>query len=344
MKLNLAAVPGKLAFFRSRLECATFPVFHHVVVQFWNFCQSVPTIQDIFEPLKNHSSAAQWATAFSKDQNPNRGLGLGWKTELDQAAAAYHAIKLCAQGPIQGDLEERNEERFGSGLGLPCPTATTSKIYHESAEGPFRTYLFNPLSFYIEEQLSANRINLSVLRRYKQRCEWFNRQLLFDLASGTADKGAAGRNDKGEWNLKLHLYEFLHDNGIDLYIDPYSDVGKPDLVACQQTDDPIIADAKLHKDGSGKSKFTSGFSQVYSYTVTFGEPFGYLIVFNETERDIHVETECTLSGVPYLELNGKTVFVLTISICPDPVQASKKGKLAPAVTIRKSDLVAGLAS
>jgi hypothetical protein len=72
---------------------------------------------------------------------------------------------------------------------------------------------------------------LAVLRQYKRHCEWFNRQALADLIEGKGKYGVwEGKANKAEWFAKLHLYEYLQECGIDYYIDPYCDIGKPDLI------------------------------------------------------------------------------------------------------------------
>src|SRR5262249_53669534 len=143
---------------------------------------------------------------------------------------------------------------------------------------------------------------------------------------------SAGKG-KGEWVLKLHLYEYLHDEGLQFSIDPYSPLGKADLlsqdlIADQSDREKLIADGKLVKDTrKGKTAIIFGFHQVYKYTLDYNDPFGYLIVFNATDKVMNIAGDGIEQSVQYVEEGGRRVYVIVIDIHPDPVQASKRGRM-----------------
>ena len=111
-----------------------------------------------------------------------------------------------------------------------------------------------------------------------------------------ASSGGQGiETQKGEKNLALDLYEFLHDQGIDFHIEPHSTSGIPDFVADQVGKDRVIADTKLFwpERSKGKSYIISGFNQAYTYACDYNEPCAYLVIYKmcqegaELPRPIH---------------------------------------------------------
>ncbi|WP_149114168.1 hypothetical protein [Limnoglobus roseus] len=196
----------------------------------------------------------------------------------------------------------------------------------------FRIAFVDPLYEYLDEQIDDQRAILSVLRRYKHKCESFQREHLFKLWSD--DTG------RGEKSLAFHLYEYLHDQGINLTIEPYSESGMVDMVAAQGTEDPLVADAKIFNPAKGKGKpyICHGFHQIYSYTLDYNEPFGYLVIFKTSPDDLKFAVEGQEQSVPFLTHNHKTIFLLTIDVYPHTESASKRGYLK-SVEITKEDLV-----
>jgi hypothetical protein len=195
----------------------------------------------------------------------------------------------------------------------------------------FVNNVVRPLIIYLEEASDSNKTVLAILQRYKHKCEWFQRSALHELLSKTD-------SSKGEWVLKLHLFEYFYDNGVQFIIDPYSPLGKADLVSAQQGSGQLIADGKLIKGGTGRTVIIEGFHQVYKYTLDYNDQFGYLIVFNATDRDIRIASDGSHQGAMYVEHNGK-MYIIIIDIYPDPVSASKRGQLR-VVQVTKEELIA----
>src|SRR5262249_52675209 len=129
----------------------------------------------------------------------------------------------------------------------PNGTLATNKWLYRHFVGNI-TY---PLIVYLSEALDSNKAILAILERYKHKCEWFQR--------GTLDKLWQSDSSKGEELLKLHLFDYLHDSGLQFAIDPFSPTGKADLVA-----EGFAADAKLIREGGkGQRTIICGFHQVY---------------------------------------------------------------------------------
>lgn len=188
---------------------------------------------------------------------------------------------------------------------------------------------------YIDEKLDSQSFILSVLKHYKHKCEWFQKEFLYNLKE---DRKSIIK----EKNLALHLYEFLYDQGLEFSIEPNSLIGEPDLVAAQNTVDPLIADAKVF-DGNNRNKayLIKGFNQIYQYILHYNESFGYLIVYKACEEDLNFALPLQSQTTPYITHNNKTIFIITIDIYPHKKPASKRGVLKT-YTISEEELITAL--
>lgn len=175
---------------------------------------------------------------------------------------------------------------------------------------------------HIDEQLDARNVLLALLRKYKQRCEWFHRSRLIQASA----EGLEGRS--GERALVLDLHEYLVDQGVEFFVEPSTSSGEADLVLRDANGRYIIVDAKHLKPGDTtgdvRRKFSSGFHQVVRYCEDYNEPAGYLVGFDESPRRIHLELD-EADGWHYLSLGGKIVYYLGISIATLP-SASRAGR------------------
>jgi hypothetical protein len=330
---SLSQLKAKLQQWRERFEKAVLPHFHCIVGQFWRFLNDTPTIALLMEPLKLSHMGKHYANLLTHEKPVDIEQMPG--TEIENAARAYHVIMDCAQkGGFKHPKEKAKVEQEIARHFHPTPGHATDEWMRDYLRNAF----IEPLLSHVEDGLENNSIILSLLRRYKAHCEWFDRLTLTNMIEGGPCKyGAAeGKNNTGEWFAKLHLYEYLHANGVIFTIDPYSDVGKPDLVG-QGKDDPLIADAKSFE---GRRKpILEGFGQVYRYVSSFNETFGYLVIFNTTDKPIQLELDGSLETIHFATFSGRTVYFVVIDTFPKPVQASVAGKLAPAVKITKDELV-----
>ena len=162
---------------------------------------------------------------------------------------------------------------------------------------------------------------LYFLRKYKHRCEWFQRDRLRGLASD--------QTGKAESSLAFDLYEYLHDQGIDFSIEPKSASGRPDLITEQVGDNKVVADAKVFwpERSKDRSYLVKGFNQVYTYLRDYNEPFGYLVIYKMCEDDLKFMVLPTTSVFPSLSHNNKTIFFVVVDICEYDSTASKRGQL-----------------
>jgi hypothetical protein len=227
--------------------------------------------------------------------------------EKEHAAFSYLLIKRCAEDP----REERPCFIGGNYIG-------SSTNLDEMLE-PFKDFFVETVYEYLDEGLDDVSIMLSLLVRFKQKCEWFSRERLY---------GAwAANKEKGEKVLALSLYEFLYDQGVDFFIEPWSVSGEVDLISSQTGQERLIADAKIFDPSSSKGKnyLAKGFNQVYTYCCDYNQPTGYLVIFRVGQENLKFIDGNSERSIPYFVYNGKTIFFITIDINQYEGSASKRG-------------------
>jgi len=295
-----------------RLNSADGQVFHFVLKQFWVFLTSQPVLMDIVDNLLPEQPQAETEAAVVMTD----GTAYVGETENASAALAYWVLKGCVESDDQS-REVRIAHFYGAGSG--------------EALDLFRDVFVEPFYEYLDEHLDDQRAILALLRRYKHRSEWFDRERLHE--SWQSD------TRRGEKLLLVDLYRYLHDQGLDFFIEPASASGEADLVSAQTGEEPLIADGKVFDgDSRGKAYIAKGFGQVYRYTLDFNESFGYLVIYKTCERELQFSVPNNAQGIPYVTCNGKTIFIITVDIFPHTEPASKRGPLDP-IVLTEAELV-----
>jgi len=297
-----------------RLNAAGWEIFHYALKQFWDFLYAQPVLVGIMEDVERRSTSCQGDADAILGSQP-----LLPETEFESVGIGYWLIKKCVESG-DGDIEIRVGHQYRSGT------------KHNDAIELFRSYFVEPLYEYVDEQLDEQRAMLALLHRYKQKCEWFQRGQLFE--AWEAD------TSRGEKTLAIHLYEYLHDQGIDFHIEPSSASGEVDLISAQESTEPLLADAKIFNPskGCGKDYLSTAVKQIYTYAVDYNESFGYLVVYKTCPVDLRLALTNQAAATPFLIHNNKTIFLLVVDIFPHEKPASKRGPLKP-VEITEEDLV-----
>jgi hypothetical protein len=287
-----------------RLNSTDWQVFHFVVKQFWGFLQSEPIFVGILQELeaKSSSVAEEVEKIFSSRD------AIVFETEENNAIASYLVIKRCAESDDQS-------------IEIDVAHNYSNEEKHNDALESFRDVFVEPLYEYLDENLDDSGFILTLLRKYKHKCEWFKRELLHSLW--------ANETQRGEKLLALNLYEYLHDQGIEFSIEPVSASGEVDLVAAQTSPEPLIADAKIFnpEKGKGSNYIAKGFHQIYTYTLDYNQPIGYLVIFKTCQEDLKLTFANQAQLTPLVQRNNKTIFFLVVDIYPYCASASKRGKL-----------------
>lgn len=206
------------------------------------------------------------------------------------------------------------------------------EVEYNSKINAFNLNFIDPLFNYILCIINDSNFVLSTLVKYKHKVEWFNKESLFFLF----------KNDitHGENNLSYNLYEYLFDQGIEFHIEPKSESGRPDLIESQTGQNRLVADVKIFdtERSKGKSYVINGFNQVYTYTKTYNNSLGYLIIFKTCEKDLSLKFSNREDNIPFITHNNKTIFFIVIDIFQHETTASKRGK-AEAIEIKEEEFI-----
>ena len=196
---------------------------------------------------------------------------------------------------------------------------------HDIRLAHLKDVFLEPLHTFIIESLDDSRAVLAQLLRYKHRTEWYRRDELHERYED--------QTKRGERHLANDLYLYLHDQGIDFIVEPHTVSGIPDLLVQADEFNRIIADAKVFDPGRSKgiSYLAKGVNQVYIYLNDYNEPFGYLVIFNVSGKDLSIDVSGVKAQVPYVTHNGKTIFLHVIDLYPHDTSASKRGTLETVV-------------
>ena len=296
-----------------RLNSVEWQMFIPALRQFWRFFDGNAVYSGIAELL-----IVGFPELSDDVKRIMAGEGLVGDTEEEAAAIGYAVLRHVSEfDDIRGVY------------GIASSFGPASETYE--AEETVREVFLEPLYEYVDEQLDDQRAMLALLLRYKHRSEWFHRDDLSAIVQREPQRG--------ERLLAIDLYSYLHDQGIDFTIEPSSITGEIDLIAAQGSEDPLLADAKIFDgDKRGKAYIRKAFNQIYTYTQQYNEPFGYLVIFKTTDRDLHFALSAVSRSTPVVVYNHKTVFMLTIDIYPHPKPVSQRDPLK-AVEITEEDLI-----
>ena len=295
-----------------RLNSLAATVFHNGLKQYWGFLAGNPILSSVLEELAKKKPEVE----IEADRIV-KGEPLVFDTEIENVAATYFVLKKCALSDDQ-EIELRIGARYGgSGSDDVCTDS-------------FRSIFLEAFYDYVDEQLDDQRAVLAVLKRYKHRCEWFQRERLANLWQNNTQQG--------EKILAWDLYEYLFDQGVDFSIEPESASGIADLVGAQTGDARLVADAKVFTWEKGKGYLLSAFHQAYTYTRDFNQPFGYLVIFKLCAEDLKFPFAAQEQSVPCITHNNKTIFILVIDIFQHTETASKRGPLKT-LEITESELI-----
>jgi hypothetical protein len=295
-----------------KINSCDYTLFHNYLNQFFCFLNDNPLLKGIIDDLTLRYKVEDL------QEDEIRHPEIEKKYLMDEfycASLAYQCLKYCLNNNEKdkpGIIGQKISKEYG---------ISYDKDEMEEGIEAFRKVLLESLYDYIDEQLDDQRIILSLLRRYKHRCEWFKSQYLSSLLTE--------KNTRvWEKTITADLYTYLHDQGIDFTIEPSSASGEIDLIAEQNKDDPLVADAKIFNPTKQKDKqyLISGFNQLYTYTEDYNEPFGYLIIFKTCEDGLKFDLSGNIQNTPFISHNGKTIFFIIIDIFQYEKSASQRGK------------------
>jgi hypothetical protein len=126
---------------------------------------------------------------------------------------------------------------------------------------------------FVLDNINRSNLGLSILRRYKQRCEWFDKERLLTLI----DK-KKGKRREIEKKLTREVSSYLHDNGVI----PLSEVvfgrARPDLLGLYSGEELFPIEVKVIESNEIR-KLKTGFNQILTYLETIDVSEGFYIVY-----------------------------------------------------------------
>jgi hypothetical protein len=297
-----------------KLNSADYNLFHHYLKQFWNFLSQNTLFKEILKEIEDKY----------KECEKNAEKILEGKLSIEheeglQIGNSYFVIKSCVES------EDRKKE-----IMICCPSLTTK--FDESIDH-FREMFLEPFYEYIDEQLDEQNLVLNFLLRYKKKTEWFTRKVLYEKMETEKNNGETRIEERV---LSPDLYEYLFDQGIDFQIEPKIATGRPDLVI-EEMKKELVADCKIYHEGS-KVNISNGISQVYTYLQDTGKQFGYLIIFNPSEKTLIFDVKNQTQPLPHIKIGNKTIFLMIVDINLNKLTASKQ-KTKDIITISEKDLL-----
>ena len=309
-----------------RLNSTDWMLYHWQLCQYWGFLKSHEIFTGILNQLEQKSIDYLETNEEFKiditsliDGTMKIGTIMTFNTEKEQVLASYLVVKSCVEHEVQ-NLQAQKEINIGKRY--------TSENGYSDIVNIFTEIFVYPLYEYIDEQLDSENILLYLLIRYKHVCEWFKKEKLYNLWKS--------ETQKGEKTLAFDLYEFLYSQGLEFHIEPSSPTGEIDLISEQVGDERLLIDAKVFK--GDRSYIIKGVNQVYTYTLTYNQPFGCLVIFDVSDNQLcFTSSRGNDPNIATFAINNKLLFIITIDIVSRP-SASKRGKLNT-IIISENDLM-----
>jgi len=186
-------------------------------------------------------------------------------------------------------IETILQDRRSSLLDIGNRLADIGRLYGPRGHGEasdaqalsnFVRVFVTPILSYLGYERSADDLIRAMLLRYKQRCEWFERDRLLEIAKA---KDARNKLNLMEKRLKADLYRYLFDSGMDFAVEPSTPArsAKPDLVSAKlPSGRKLVLEVKVCDGVVSSDGIAQGIKQAKLYADDWGEPVGYCLVYN----------------------------------------------------------------
>jgi len=195
----------------------------------------------------------------------------------------------------------------------------------------FLEIFVTPIIDYIEFTRNTEDFVHATMVKYKQRCEWFERERLQELIEIKQMPQEAGIHiEQIEQRLKLDFYRYLFDQDLDFFVEVVSpkQLGRADVLTAKLRDGcRLIVEAKVY-DGKNRDRnwIKDGITQAASYADDWSEPYAYLLVYN-----VAVNTMVNFVGVRQegniwiMQSLGKEVRIICVNLANElpPSKASQ---------------------
>lgn len=244
--------------------------------------------------------------------------------EISFVLCSFYVLELCGSADIGAEIQAGKARSLNPSVHSDC------------LETFFLEYV-QPFIAYIVDKLSNSQYILSNLVRFKQKTEWFDR---VEVQRQIAAISGRTRNDMIENLLNNMIYRYLHDKGVEFYIEPSSaqSRGRVDLIGAQGSSPQLLLDGKyLDNSTSLRGYVIAAFNQVYNYTQQHNRPTGYIVLFKNLEQEIRFDFTGIGQGINYVVFNNKRIFFIVIDITSHERSTSQRGR-AQVIEITENDL------
>jgi hypothetical protein len=306
---NLFRLQKRLRRRAERILQARKPYFIPKVKRFWEFLHAEPVLAGILQELQRSQF-----TALNKAQHiwttgslsaPKQPAIVATTTEAEHAAVAHQLLRFLTES--EDDFENVERNWYGD---------TDPGSHHK-----FKDEVVVPLCDFLEEALDERDAVLGFLVRYKKRCEWFSRDELYQRTREEGEKDYA----QIEEVLKNDLYRYLHDQGVNFTIEPYSVKGKIDLILDQKGAKPLHIEVKVFDDERRDQAYLrSGISQLLIYMDQHNTTIGYLTIYKTCESILEFGGDGQTDTIPFLQHHNKWIFVLIVDLFPHTKPVSQR--------------------
>jgi hypothetical protein len=288
-----------------KVNASDFNNFHIKLIHFWKFINEELIFKSLLEQLEAEIPKTL------KDMITNANQKTIGENEKEDIQIAFLVLLEVAKVSIahRGDVHLNKY---------------TQRSFAEKVN-EFKEDYVQIIYEYLDEQLDSNVAVLGIIKRYKYKCEWFLREKL-------QNKIKNNQNSKIEEQvLAPHLYEYLHDQGLDnLYEVKSGDNGRLDFRSNLEQPYQFIGEIKIYKDK--KEDIYTGYKEILRHLGSNGLQTGYLIVFNNSNKLLEIS--------PKIINQGKSIFIVLIDIRNEKQTPSNKKEKV--VSITENDILDAL--
>ena len=257
--------------------------------------------------------------------NGNTGLyNMEWAVTVEaRAAAGLQAIEFLINANDAKQLSNRVSAPGNEWASRKGSSEYGSSTSLSAAMGAFIEVLIEPTIQYLEDQtVTLSRLESTTIE-YKQRSEWFDAERLKRIAEEMPE---AGQN-LVERRLKNQFAKYLFDEGFRfaLEAEEESAYGKVDIFLIGPDENRLgVVEVKVF-DGADRNAdhVKEGVGQAAHYAAKFTAPNPYLLVFNVTEPQLHING--THTNNYWVVPHGTTrVRVITVDVGMQKSPSSKE--------------------
>ena len=217
---------------------------------------------------------------FATGRPLGENVSLHFADTLERRAAfGFLVIKGLLSQSYPNPLEKGN--RFAD-LGEKYPEPGRGQMSALGKIDQFVNVFVEPIVDYLDATLQLDDVILATMLRYKTRGEWFEVSSLLETAAETPEEDSS--RNQVEQRLKMDFYKYLFDQGVDFTVapEPPNNQSEVDILTARFPDGRrLVVEGKVF-DGSNRdvSHIKAGVPQAAKYAKDWGEPIGYLLIYN----------------------------------------------------------------